>query len=292
METVQDFPRTLAIGAPAEAFRTLLVHVQPHSGADGRLSAAVHLARKLDATLFGVAAETVQPAAYTDPGGMTTGDLIVAARQLVTDNLKRAEAEFKTETAGLRTHWVATEAIPGDLLPLLARRADLIIAGGAPMGDTSIYRAANVGDLVLQSGRPVLVVPAKGGRLKAEAIVVGWKDTRESRRAIADSMPFLRAAEIVVVFEAYEHEDDADNARIRTSAVVDYLKTHGVSAIAKIDRVAHDQTAQAIEAAARAIDADLIVTGAYGHSRIGERVFGGVTRDLLRDADAFVLMSH
>jgi nucleotide-binding universal stress UspA family protein len=122
-------------------------------------------------------------------------------------------------------------------------------------------------------------------------VVVAWKDTRESRRALADSLPFLKAAEQVTVVEVCGKDELAD-ARIRTADVVKYLQRHGVKATAKAVSAPPDRVSAELNIAAQAIGADLIVAGAYGHTRLGEWMFGGVTYDLLHAPERFVLLSH
>ncbi len=163
--------------------------------------AAADLARKLDARLVGVGAEMIQSAGIADPFGVLGSNWMVELELLLQDNLKRAGEAFRTKTAGLETEWLCLQAYPAVAMAHLARSADLVIAGGAPLKFSDDYRVAQTAELLLQCGRPVLVVPPTGGKLRGDAVVVAWKDTREARRAVADALPFLRAAQDVVVQE-------------------------------------------------------------------------------------------
>jgi nucleotide-binding universal stress UspA family protein len=120
---------------------------------------------------------------------------------------------------------------------------------------------------------------------------VDGKDTREARRAVADARPVLQAAQEVVVQEICA-KDALGDAEARTLSVVENLKRHGVAARAKVSLAGDDDVADEIKFTARELDADLIVAGGYSHSRLGEWVFGGVTRNLLQDPQGFVLLSH
>jgi nucleotide-binding universal stress UspA family protein len=275
----------------ASAIRSILLHVEPDPQAEPRVHAAADLARRLDAVLIGVGAEMIQSLGVTDPFGVLGAEWVVELQRLVVDNLKRAEASFRAGAAGLTTQWLALEAVPAPAIAALSRGADLIIAGGAPLRFTDDYRVAQTAELVLLSGCPVLVVPPEGGRLRGEAVVVAWKDTRESRRAVADSMPFLQMAEEVVVQEVC-HKDAFGDAEGRTFSVVENLKRHGVPARAKVTIANPDHAAGELKRTARQLDADLIVAGGYGHSRLGEWVFGGVTRSLLQEPQGYLLLSH
>lgn len=288
---VQDVPARSRFMPARSAWRTLLVHVQPEAEAAPRLAAAADLAGKLDATLFGFAAEMLPPIAASDPSGLLGGQLVTAALDVIDTNLSSATARFKRETTSLRTDWLSVQAFPVQAACQLARSADLIVAGGSTLDRRDGYRWCDPAELALQAGRPVLVVPPAGGRLEAQRVVVGWKDTREARRALADSLPILKCADDVLVLEVCGR-DDAEGAEVHTRAVVDFLLRHGVSARSKVIAGAHQEASSHLQVEAGALGADLIVTGAYGHSRLGEWVFGGVTFALLHDPQRFLLLSH
>jgi nucleotide-binding universal stress UspA family protein len=289
MTTLKDAP-TLQPSAKVDAhLRSILVHVEGSREASARLDVAADLARMFDATLMGIGVEMIQT--YGDPYGLLGGEWVVQLQALLEDDLKRAEAAFRAKTAGLAAEWISTEAFPALAIARHARSADLIVAGGAPLGREGNYRAAHPAELALQSGRPVLVAPPKPGKFQGKAVVVAWKDTREARRALADSLPFLKAAEQVVVVECCA-KDGVVDARINTSDVVQQLRRHGVEAFGKAIATSPEQVCGALQATAREIGADLIVAGAYGHSRLGEWAFGGVTYDLLNAPERFVLLSH
>ena len=105
------------------------------------------------------------------------------------------------------------------------------------------------------------------------------------------SLPFLKAAKDVVVLEVCD-EGDFGDAELHTFTVVEHLRRHGVDARAKAAIAPADCVCHEIGVTARAIGADLVVAGGYGHARLGEWVFGGVTRDLLQAPERFVLLSH
>ncbi len=290
---------TLTAAAPARdrfaatraAWRSLLVHVQPETEAQPRLQVAADLARRLDATLLGVGSEMIPPMATSDTYGMLGGEFIGVLTETIQANLKTAEAAFRTASAGLNADWQALQDRPGDAIERLARGADLIVTGGCPLKDHDTSRWADPAELAIKAGRPVLVAPPRGGKLAAEAIVVAWKDSREARRALADALPMLAGAEAVLVVEATT-ETDVELLETHHEAVLAYLKRHGVSARSRILKAKRDEAAQVLQSEARDVGADLIVAGAYGHTRFGEWVFGGVTADLLADPQRFLLLSH
>ena len=288
---VQDAPARNRFSPARAAWRTLMVHVQPERSAEPRLTTAVDLAGKLDATLVGLGAEMIQAVGYSDPTGMLGGQFLIALTEAIESNLKAAASNFKIRASGLRSQWLSVEDLPVEAMSRLARGADLIIAGGSPPDARDTYRWCDPAELVLQCGRPVLVAPPGGGELQAKAVVVAWKDTREARRALADSLPILKCADQVLVVAVCD-QADVDIVRVHTDSVLDFLLRHGVEARAKVVAGRSDEAAPVLQAEAQAIGADLIVAGAYGHSRLGEWVFGGVTYSLLHDPEQFVLISH
>jgi nucleotide-binding universal stress UspA family protein len=159
--------------------------------------------------------------------------------------------------------------------------------------DASVFdhsRHVNVGDVVMHVGRPVLVVPAGASGVDFDKIIIGWKDTRETRRAIADALPFLRKAAQVTVVEIVA-EPELEAAQARLDDVVIWLSRHGVVA-EPIARASAGEDAHQLHVVALECNAGLIVAGAYGHSRVREWVLGGVTRDLLLRAGQCALVSH
>lgn len=276
------------LGPAREAFRSLLLHVQDSPAGLARLGAAVDLARRLDATVAGVAAEAIDPMIFSGWG--VNGEVLMDLKNALAEGFKRAERAFREQSAGLETEWRCIEDAPINAVLQAARSADLIVASRRAT-PTGAVRQCDAGQLVLKSGRPVLLIPDAGGTLAAEAIVVAWKDTREARRAVADALPFLRSAREVLVMEVC-HPAEGEQANRSAAAVADHLKRHGVKAHAKARLALDVDTAVELQIAASTLGADLIVAGGYGHSRIGEWVLGGVTQDLLSMQQGFLLLSH
>jgi nucleotide-binding universal stress UspA family protein len=140
-------------------------------------------------------------------------------------------------------------------------------------------------------GRPTLVVPEGVNSLSAEHIVIGWKDTREARRALRDALPFLQEATRVTIVEACKPGDEK-TALGRLDDVARYLSWHRIKGGPKVMLEQKGSGAQQLTRIAQEERADLLVTGAYGHSRLGEWIFGGMTRELLAASSVCCLMSH
>jgi nucleotide-binding universal stress UspA family protein len=172
-----------------------------------------------------------------------------------------------------------------------ARAADLIVAGVEP-GERvfSPSPEIEVSDLLMRAGRPILMAPPSAAGLKLTRTLVCWKDSREARRAVADALPILKASKEVEVVEL-AHEHEIELARGRVADVGDWLHRHGVEATCVATPLRDTESAHLAQIAEE-IKADLIVAGAFGHSRLREWAFGGVTRDLLAKAERCTLVSH
>jgi nucleotide-binding universal stress UspA family protein len=275
-------------------FSSVMTHVQPEPEAAPRLACAVDLARRFGARLIGVGAEMIPPLAFDNGYYAADAEWAVAMRKSIEDQLRNAKAVFIRQAADLPAEdvvWLSGIESPTPALATASRAADLVILGGVPRRRDSPYRDIEPAKLAIQAGRPVLAAPPAGPLLSGRKVVVAWKDAREARRALSDSLPFLEAAEGVLVLEVCD-EDGLEDARIRTDDVVAALRRRNVAAEAKVTVQAHKAASQRILEEAAAFGADLIVLGCYGHSRLGEWVFGGVTRDLLAQDDAYLLLSH
>jgi nucleotide-binding universal stress UspA family protein len=273
-------------------YASVLVHVQTNPEARRRLSAARALAESFEAVLIGVGVEMVPPLAVGAGAGAVQADWYAAVSASIEDNLKLAESMFWEAAGGLvkGAVWKSGLAFPKEALAAASRSADLMVADRGPKNHKSDYRDAGAAELAVALGRPLLVAPAEAPMLSGKQVLLAWKDTREARRAMADAMPFFKRAEGVLVVEVCRGYEEPD-ARARVDDVVIALKRHGVAAEACV--AAHGGApAHEILRQASLFNADLIVAGAYGHTRLGEWLFGGVTQDLLEQSERHVLLSH
>ncbi|HXH15942.1 MAG TPA: universal stress protein [Sphingomonas sp.] len=270
-------------------YSTLLVHLDGARPNTTLLDVTATLAARFDAKVIGVAA--CQPVQIGSCDGYMDGALAVAVRDIVTEELAHAKTEFHAHP-GLQPHILDWRSIPtldtvAHAVAMLARCVDLLVTSVGPTpGDPTTH--ADTGDLVLNAGRPVLVVPETRATADFRNVVVGWTDTRECRRAIVDALPFLHHAERVTLVEA---SYDPVEARRGIDDITAWLDRHGIGADRINTRVKGSPTST-LQAIADDVEADLIVAGAYGHSRIREWAFGGVTRDLLLHDHRCTLLSH
>jgi nucleotide-binding universal stress UspA family protein len=274
-------------------YATLMVHLELGHPNAGLLQIAGNLAERFDAGVIGIAACQPMQMVYGD--GYVSGTFVEQDREEIDREMKAAEAEFRgvlqTRVETLRWRSTVTFGPLSDYLAREARSADLVITGvdrNNSLFDSS--RHVDMGDLVMQIGRPALIVPTTVDKLALERAVVAWKDTRETRRAVFDALPLLKTATHVTVVEVAA-EDNLDAARTHLEDVVGWLKQHGVVAASLVSPSTGDDSTR-LNTIAREQGADIIIAGAYGHSRLREWVLGGVTRDLLLNAECCSLVSH
>lgn len=257
----------------------------------GVLTASARLADMFGARTVGVAAGESTMSPYFAEGPVADKFIAAIEAELRTQ-LKSVEGAFRDANAsrGDRIEWRSAERLPDGFILAAARAADLIVVGRPqPLGN--LMRGPDVGNLMMQAGRPVLVVPADAEEFSVERVLIAWKDTRESRRAVSDALPLLRKAKEIHVLVIHEPETNEAAVLAGADDVVNFLARHGVKAVA-IARPDYGSVGKSIEECAEEIGADIIVAGAFGHSRFMEWLLGGVTRHLLGARKFSVLFSH
>jgi nucleotide-binding universal stress UspA family protein len=269
------------------SFKTILVHADPGPGCNRRVRVAMQMADWFGGAVTGLGAEalgTVLASGFAPIEGV----VLEAAEEHIDNDLSAAKKHFHALSAGREnTSWISKEDFPDRALAIHARGADLIVASRPERGEAATY-AARPAELVMDAGAPVLLTANGDAPFRGERVVVGWKDTRESRRALADSLPFLMRAQIAVVVAV-----GADTgAQAGLNDVARRLARHGVEASIEIVAKTKASIAETLEDSATRHGADLIVIGAYGHSRLREWMLGGVTEDFIASSSKFVMLSH
>ncbi|MBV8682782.1 MAG: universal stress protein [Caulobacteraceae bacterium] len=274
------------------SWRTLALDLSPSGHSAGILQATDLLADRFDATVLALAA--LRPVNSVASDGYTAGELIALEREKLTDQLNETQAAFWAQVVPGSPHreWRGCVGFepPASWIAREARGADVIIAAPPAGGILRGASQVNLADLVMAAGRPVLIAPAEGRALALATAVVAWKDTPETRRALSDSLPLLRACErVLVVTIAPRSGQEAAHAEI--SQIGDWLARYGVASELQVER-AHGDDANRLATIIADMDADVIVAGAYGRSRMREWILGGVTCDFLLNPDRCVLVSH
>jgi len=174
---------------------------------------------------------------------------------------------------------------------LHARYADLVLIGQTDASDDSKVPTDFPERLVLAAGRPVLILPAVGKFATiGKRILIAWNPSREATRAVTDAIPLLQRADNVHVMAV--NPKAGEHGSVPGADIGLYLARHGVRVDVKTDHGAEIDVGNELLSRAADLDADLIVMGGYGHSRLKEWVLGGATRTILESMTAPVLMSH
>jgi nucleotide-binding universal stress UspA family protein len=267
----------------------IMVHVDFDRGSDDRIRIASDLADRLGAVLIGVTGWVPGREFRGGAGAEVERTEIRLAR--ISAAQDRLAERFRS-VAGATIHpveWRAAYNFPSEVIAREARTADLVVIGGHPIPDDP-YHTFDPGTVLLTAGRPVLVAPEGLTRLAVARVLIAWKDTREARRAVQSALPFLRVAEQVTMFEiADEALEEAALAHLDDLEV--YLGRHRIKVSGKAVLRAVGSVSEQLKNTARNEGADLIVAGAYGHTRLGEWIFGGVTHDLSRTTEVCCLFS-
>ncbi len=290
------------------ALKDLLVCIDPTTAGDARLKLAFNLARANKAHLSGAyplpEAQAVRggPAGFGGVPGMTIAEELVSPGGAVSEAFREAEVadrvehRFKDELrlAGIDGEWhILPDGDSAELIEL-AKSMDLTIMGQRPPSSRSDGAARfRPDDIVIATGRPILVVPYAGTfESVGKRILIGWDGTREANRALNDALPLLTNAEAVTVMFVGANERDLDQHRPALERIVGHLQRHGINATPGETLRGGLAISDILLSRAADLAADLIVTGGYHHSPLREALMGGVSRDLLDHMTVPVLMSH
>lgn len=175
-------------------------------------------------------------------------------------------------------------------LASLARSVDLVVT--ARPYDGTVRTADLLEAVLFGSGTPALVVPPQRSAIDPAApVVIGWKNTPECVRAVQGALPFLQRASLVHLVTIEEQPSEEEIGREPTADMARHLARHGVKLeVRHLPRWEHP--AKALLNEVGITGAGLLVTGAYGRSRLREWFLGGVTRELLEQADVPTLLAH
>jgi nucleotide-binding universal stress UspA family protein len=273
------------------SFATLMVHVGADPNSDARVRLAAGVAGRFSSMLIGISASILPPYPAENVYFINKKIFDQEHRDILAA-LKNAEASFRSaaDASGLKIEWRSAVDLPENYIVSEARAADLVIVGQA-RETVDITRSLDPGTAILKTGRPILVVPPGIDTLKAERILIGWNDSREARRAVHDALPLLCDAKSVAIVEICDDGMEAAGRR-HVDDMTQYLARHRISVGSATAVTATDRVADQLVKSAADEGADLIVTGGYGHSRLGEWIFGGVTRDLLKKSPVCCLFAN
>ena len=280
-------------------YKDLVVPITGMPGDLDALSIAIDLATSQGAHLTVLQIVNL-PMPVIGPWGMAPDVAIVELykdlRSFAQTNVSKLRSRLAKLPISAEVELIETLADPARSAVHCAHHADLSIVAGS-IGNTIEAETTHAyfGSLLLESGRPVLVVPPGcGASMPPKRVVVAWRATREAARALHDALPLLMAAEAVdlLIIDADAPEDMGGSDLQPGADVAGHLARHGVKANVVVLESRHTSVGSVVLDHAREMQADLLVVGGYGHARFREWALGGVTRELLVGATIPVFYSH
>lgn len=257
-------------------YKDILVFLDAGRSTATRLDVAVSLCQRFDARLIGVDVST--PEAFT-------GEFADVARGL------ESMFEATTKAGSIKGEYRVAENRTSSWKDFYAHYADLVVATERGEESDSLVAKGIPDDIVMSAGIPVLILPPIWGPAAfGESVVIAWNSSRESTRALHDSLPILTQAKRVTIFEFAPFADHVDSA---PGLVQAHLSQHGINGeIFTWPNVSDVGPVDALFSCLERQQADLIVAGAFGHPRLMEAVFGSASKDLLHNPSVPVLISH
>lgn len=272
------------------SLQTILLHAAPgDSHNETRAQAAVALCAKHRAHLTAVYAipPIAIPTYAAVPLPPEIFDQYYADAESTAAEVEDALSKM-ANAAGVSVEWHVARGYPRDVLNGHARYSDLVIVGQPDPKEDDAANEGLLGDLAIGAGRPILAMPYAGNHTNfGKRILLPWNDSREAARAAHDALPLLQAAEQVTVL-VVNTEDDLASAE----EIAIHLTRHGVTVEAKTETVRGLEVGDAVLNSVTDLGCDMLVMGAYGHSRLREFAFGGVTRHVIEHMTVPTLLSH
>lgn len=277
-------------------YKSILVHFDTTPQAGARLELALSIAQSCGAHLIGL---------YLPELAQLPGFVGVEIPPSLLDQLHREKLRRRNEAtnsfdravsgSGLTSYeWRAPTGFPTDTAINEARYGDLVIIGQRNPEESNPFLPEGFeASLLIGTGGPVLMTPYTSKHVKvAESALVAWNGSREAARAVKDALPLLTRARTVTVMTIGPRPADGESADASAADVARFLSRHGIHAETVFDADIAIDAGEWILSRASDLGTELIVMGAYGHTRLRELILGGVTKTLLNEMTVPVLMSH
>lgn len=284
------------------AVKDILLHLDTSPRADAWLSIAATLAEKHGAHLTGLCIIDLPPpdVFYGFPSAFMdvqrAEDVVGRLREARMQEIATVETKFRDRLrrAGIEGEWRVVEGDTAEVLALHSRYADVTVLG---QRDPAALQPGRYGEpsisTLMSCGRPLLVIPFAGAFDEIGTnVLIGWNASAEAARAVNEAIPLMHAANKVTVLSINPRRGINGDGEVPAADIALHLARHGIRAEAA-HTVANDiSEGDALLSYAADIGADLLVVGMYGHSRLRELAFGGVTRSLLTEMTIPVFMVH
>ncbi|MDA8232267.1 MAG: universal stress protein [Magnetospirillum sp.] len=286
-------------------FKTILVPVGDAASGKGPLEFALRLAADFSSHMIGlhvrVDPATAVPLMGEGMSGAIVEDLMQATQKQAASRAKAARQAFDEACArhgatltagppaeGVTAEWIDVTGREEEVVAARGRLSDVVVLG-RPGGEADMPSPITLNAALMESGRPLLLVPPEPPAVIGHSVAIAWNGSAEAGRAVAFAMPLLQRAAAVHILSVSE-EMRAGNAPAEELAA--YLGWHGIAAQCHALPAGASHAGDSLMAACRDLGADLLVMGAYTHSRLRQLILGGVTRHVLHHAPLPCLMSH
>jgi nucleotide-binding universal stress UspA family protein len=279
------------------SYKTILAILDTADNCAAVADFAFAIAVENNAHVIGLHAETISvvplvaPMEIPDPVAVQALQDMAHAETVEVERIVR----LKAEAAGVSFEWRSFSSSAGyGSAPLIesARSSDLLIASQADPAKPSDSHV-DVDTFLLDSGRPVLMIPFVIRQPKPiKRVLIAWNGSKEAARATFDAMPFLKAADAVEVFSVDPVENTPQSAAVAGADIAATLARHGVNVTLATATTTDKNIPAVIENRLSDSSIDLLVMGAYTHSRLWQMIFGGTTKTLLHSMTAMTLLSR
>jgi nucleotide-binding universal stress UspA family protein len=272
-------------------YATAMVSLAVDQPNEALLEVTGQLAAQFSSRVIGISGAMFSPPLYFM--GEAGQQLINEGEAAIRKRMAKLEGQLRAALHGRAkdVEWRSAVEPPARYVAREARAADLVIVGGDGNAILDPFAVAAPSDLVMQAGRPLLVVPSAVEWLDLRSALVAWKDGPEARRAVTDALPLLGKVKEVTVAGIAEEEGGQAVLRQQVEDVVLWLSRHGISARAQVPERSGNAVQQ-LDRIAADTGAGVLVAGAYGRSRFREWVLGGVTQHLVGQTARCALLSR
>lgn len=285
--------------------KTILVPLDGSDSSRNALQTGIAMARECGAHLNVVHVRAnpkdAVPLLGEGMSGAVIEDIIAAAEKEAIDRARKAREIFDdacsshgvawvdgpSPAGGPTATWIEETGREDEVVALRGRLADMIVVA-RPTSETAVAATMTLNAALVETGRGVLVVPPGGFGNFGKRVAISWNGSAEAARAVAAAMPLIEGADKVHILTI-----DGDNASPNAaSQLSDYLAWHGVNAEIETTPVSDSQVGATVLQKCSEWNADLLVMGAYTHSRLRQLIMGGVTRHVLAESTLPVVMVH
>jgi nucleotide-binding universal stress UspA family protein len=286
------------------ALRDVLVYLDQSEHAFERLRLAADLARRHQSQLTALCVKELSPVQRHQQSiaelGQGSAEAMSRTNRQIRNTIDEASERLRSalEEIGreyeLEIEWRCLEGVGSIIVPQHARFVDLCVLSQDVSGAATATGYTFSEELLFVAGRPVIFVPARGSfKTLGRHILVAWNSSRAATRAVNDALPLIERAQQVTVLAVNPAEFAKRYGALPPEKMVEHLRRHGAPVTGVwLEKIPSELIAEAVQAEALKVGADLIVAGAFGHPRLWEKLMGGVTRDLLARMQLPILMSY